>query len=469
METHRFGTTTIHWDPVRGRGLRTNGPLTPGHRAAVARWGDVDALSGVWVRHRAAITVPGGIWAPVAAEAGSGGHAYRLIPLTPDELAVLDAVNDRRRGTDLLERVAVPSRTIRALAARLTAFDVGALQLWPTPPARIGPGLRRVLGAHRPANDRTADQYDSAGRTSLTAYHEDAIVDGATHFDDRETTVAHAFGVAHPAFDGQRYGERLRAVLGARGWPVDGPVLECGCGTGELAAAWGPPTSGRYLRIDLSPELLRVQAAAAPWSQGRQADLTALPLDDASVPLLICNEVLADLAAVPVDADDPTTAALRERYGIAPVPAGFYNPGAWRAIQEAARVLAPGGRALFTEFGVVEGPAEEATQLDHPEVGIHFGHLVRIGRELGLEVHLERLDDLLQPRADATWLARHSWRALRSWARSKDVRLSARAWTPDTLATALPGAVGGLEWVGVLDDGPGPLMTRFFALSLRKP
>ena len=45
--------------------------------------------------------------------------------------------------------------------------------------------------------------------------------------------------------------------------------------------------------------------------------------------------------------------------------------------------------------------------------------------------------------------------------------LAARAWTIETLP--VPFVVEGLDEVAVTADGPGPVITRFAALILRKP
>ena len=76
------------------------------------------------------------------------------------------------------------------------------------------------------------------------------------------------------------------------------------------------------------------------------------------------------------------------------------------------------------------------------------------------------LAELLEVDLAQTWLSRHSHEALRARMRSEGRHLAARAWTPQTLT--LPWTVEGLEWVPLSDEGPGPLMTRFMALLIRK-
>ena len=158
---------------------------------------------------------------------------------------------------------------------------------------------------------------------------------------------------------------------------------------------------------------------------------------------------------------------LFRSYRIAPHPgAALYNLGSWIFLEEIARVLAPGGVAWLSEFGGPDEQPEETTQLDHPEVSIHFGHLVTIARALGLVARLEPLGECLRFDIGAEQLARHSYEALRARVRAENRHLSARAWTPDSLK--LPWPVEGLQWVHLSDPGAGPLLTRFWALTVER-
>jgi len=258
-------------------------------------------------------------------------------------------------------------------------------------------------------------------------------------------------------------------------------TLEIGPGTGELAEAWLARAreigegGGEYIRLDASPELLRTQQQRLPETRGVLGSATDIPLPRHSAQLVLCNEVIADLAAVPFDPDDSSiqsaaTAAVAERmdrHGIVPHPGpALYNLGAWRPIEELARVLAPGGIAWVSEFGSLEELPQETEQLDHPEVSIHFGHLITIAEALGLQVRCEPLAQALGLDLQATWLSRHSHEGLRARLRSEGRHLPARAWTPETLS--LPWAVEGLDWVRLSQPGPGPLVTRFWVLILEQ-
>ncbi|MCB9675358.1 MAG: class I SAM-dependent methyltransferase [Alphaproteobacteria bacterium] len=436
---HALGDRVLYWDPGSGRGFQLDADADP--RAAelrASRMG-LDADRSGWVVHRSrrVLGLPDEqvLWVPCPLERTAGGFPYRALPLGPALWAFWCDANDSRTVADLERR----GHDVGAAVAALARLDVQAVQLWPqrVPAAR----LRHLEAPARPDHARTADQYGASGTTTLGAYH-DAIGDAAVQFDDRETTVAHALALPHPGLAGVPYGRRLREALEARGFDT-ATTVEVGCGTGELAEAWG--ADARYVRVDLSPGLLRAQRARVPRSPGVVGDATRLPLRDASVGCLVSNEVLADL---------PST----------PTSTGWDNTGARAMVAEVARVLAPGGRAYLSEFGVVDGEVEEARQLDHPEVAIAFGPLAAYARTLGLTAELVRLDDLLGLDLHAPQLARHSWEALRSLARSRGVALSARAWPPGT--PELPWRVEGLEHTTLADEGPGPLVTRFWALLL---
>jgi len=107
------------------------------------------------------------------------------------------------------------------------------------------------------------------------------------------------------------------------GRPV-GRLLDVGTGTGRMIELLGPAANDS-LGIDRSVDMLRVarakiEAAGLPRAQVRQADMYALPVDDAGADTIVLHQVL--------------------HYAHEPA----------QAIAEAARVLAPGGRLLIVDF-----------------------------------------------------------------------------------------------------------------------
>lgn len=443
---------------------------------------DLSAL--IPVRSRTVLVLPDvpSLWLPLPTVRTSGGFAYAERGLAAAELALWRACNGARTVAQVAQQASCSLRRALDFFAELTDPEVQALQLRDRPLRRRDPSLSRLVAPDRPPAPRPAHLRGRQGETTLQHYHRHAITDGESHFDDRETTVAHAFAVPHPALGGERFGWRLHAALEDRGLLPgdDAPVLEIGPGTGELGEAFleraaerGLP-AGELIRLDSSPELLATQRRRLPGTRELLGRATAIPLPAESVGLVICNEVMADLSAVPYDPEEgrpegpaAEVAERLERYGLDRFEGrALYNLGAWQLVEELARVLRPGGTAYLSEFGALDEVPRETTQLDHPEVSIHFGHLRAIARARGLEAQVIPLAELLGFDLRATWLARHSYDALRAAVRASRGSLKARAWTPETLPS--PIAVEGLDWVPLTEAGAGPVVTRFQALLLRK-
>ena len=443
---------------------------------------DVAAL--IPARSRLALLFPAtpALWLPSPTARTPGGFAYAERRLDGEEVALWRAFNGARTAAAAARVAGVSVARALAFLAELTHPAVQAIQLRERPVTRRDLSLERLVAPDRPRAARPSHLSGAAGETTLEHYHLHEITDGDTHFDDVETTVAHAFAVPHPALGGQRYGERLFEVMEARGLlPLgDGVTLEIGPGDGELGEAWLDRAAqsgrlrGEHIRLDQSPALLATQRRRQPGTRELLGSATAIPLPDTSVDVVVCNEVIADLSAVPYDPRDPVSegptaevARRVERYGLKPLPCrALYNLGAWQLIEELARVLRPGGAAFVSEFGGLDEQPEETVQLDHPEVSIHFGMLAEVARALGMDAAVVPLPELLGLDLGATSLARHSYEAVRARARAEGRTIRARAWTPETLE--LPWPVEGLHWLTLADPGPGPLPTRFYALVLRR-
>ncbi|MBN2801409.1 MAG: methyltransferase domain-containing protein [Deltaproteobacteria bacterium] len=441
--------------------------------AALQMVGEVD-YPRLWVaRSRLPLYLPAErtLWYPLPSQRTAGGHRWGQRVFSVDQAALWEATLEQRPVERLAARVGLTVEEVLAWVRGLTGREVQVLQLRPAPAHARDLSLERLVAPPRPVGRRPTGQLGAAGETQLGAYHQD-LEDPESHFDDRETTVAHALATPHQALGGSPYGARLRARLELRGMvPGDGLTVEVGCGTGELARDWraaGAPA--RYLRVDRSPALLQAQARMAPGSLGVLGDATALPLGDASVDLLISNEVLADLPAVPwpETSPHPEVEDRIRRYGLALGP-GWKNLGAWRMVEEVARVLRPGGWAWMSEFGALDEAPQETEQLDHPEVSIQFGDLRAVAEALGLQAEVVRLDDALGMDLGARWVARSVWEGARAVASARGTRLKARAWTAQALEAALGVRVQGLREVPLSEPGPGPLPTRFFVLVVRRP
>lgn len=451
-----LGTDVVLWQPTTGRHLRVTDPAalaapSPPLRARLAALGFLgDRDPGTWYPTRSwwAVLLPDTLelWHALPLDRTPGGFPFRSHRLTAIEVEILAACTGARTVDQVAAAVGVSRDRALATFAPLTRPEVQAIQLREAPVRAREPALERLVAPPRPRHTREAHHHGPRGETTLDRYHAEQIVDGSTHFDDRETTLAHAFASPHPALAGRPFGAALATALGR----IDGPVLEIGPGTGELCAAFRTVYPDLpYVRVDLSPELLATQEARCPGTRSLRASATALPLPDQSVGVVICNEVIADLEASPDPGDWPVT----------PEPGQTrFNTGAWAMLREVARVLKPGGTAWISEFGALDELPEETTQLDHPEVSIHFGQLAAVARSLGLNVSVEPVADALALDRTATWLSRPSWEAVRARARAEGRHLEARAWSPDTLP--LPWRVDGLRWVPVTEPGAAPVVDR---------
>jgi SAM-dependent methyltransferase len=140
--------------------------------------------------------------------------------------------------------------------------------------------------------------------------------------------------------DVRPYYESMSAISEA---PPAGTIVDCPCGAGPAFRALDPQRPGRYLAADLSPAMLRraeKRAAARGLAKVEvvRADATDLPLPDASVDLFLSYWGLHC----------------------------FERPE--RALAEAARVLAPGGRLVGTTFVLGSGELRPRLLL-HPGRG----------------------------------------------------------------------------------------------------
>jgi SAM-dependent methyltransferase len=97
-----------------------------------------------------------------------------------------------------------------------------------------------------------------------------------------------------------------------------GPVLDAGCGTGGLLASLKPMLSGRKaLGVEINPDAAR-RAAEKSGAEISIGSVNALPMADRSVAAILSADVLCHARVEPAV-----------------------------ALQEVARVLAPGGHAVF--------------------------------------------------------------------------------------------------------------------------
>lgn len=338
---------------------------------------------------------------------------------------------------------------------------------------------------------------------SLRDYHKLEIKDALEQFERRETTLSHAFRVPHPALGNRPFAGQLARVLVDRDVIPDDAartpltVVEVGGGTGFFARALldgialrAPRTYNRlkYLIVDLAPALSRSQRERAAPHKDRLRVLTgdacALPLPDASVDVLISNEMIADLPTLPVRREDLAAGqgpgeALVRRYDL-PVQdahgAFHINAGAIQLLEQCARVLKPGGTAYLSEFGSATTYPEQSTHLDHAEFSIHFGHLKHVADKLGLEATLEPLASLVQldGRVKVLQTTQSFFAALSAFLGQHGVKVEKIAYTEDMLKALVGDALAidrleGLKFVPCGQRVLGLKPPEFKALLIRKP
>ncbi len=158
----------------------------------------------------------------------------------------------------------------------------------------------------------------------------------------------------------ERVEAAMREALG------DAPVrnlLDLGAGAGRMLEIFAPQAE-RAVGVDLSSAMLgvargRLEETGLNNVQLRQGDIYALPIERNSIDLAIMHQVLHYL-------DDPG-----------------------RALREAARVLAPGGRLLVVDFA----PHDEEALRDkhaHRRLGFSDSEITSLLAQAGLETVLHR-------------------------------------------------------------------------------
>jgi hypothetical protein len=215
---------------------------------------------------------------------------------------------------------------------------------------------------------------------------------------------------------------------------------------------------------------------------------------DATFDVVLSNEMAGDLPARQLTradvglAPDSGTADRDQLRAISPAaadlgvviddaPEPFYlQTGAIAMIARIARWLAPGGLAIVTEFGDVAAWPRLSTQLDHPELSTHFGHLLQAARGAKLEAKIEFVIDLLDFDRTLQGLAttRSHFRALRALAADAGIELAKIGYTPALLAEAVGNKlelddIGELRWDKIEDRLMGLVPHEFKALVLRAP
>ncbi|HEU4614760.1 MAG TPA: class I SAM-dependent methyltransferase [Kofleriaceae bacterium] len=430
-----------------------------------------------------------------------GDKPVQQIFLDPEETKIWDALTGEKRLIEM--RHHHDNDKLLALVRRLVHSDVQALKLSMMPWSMYAkrPSLAPAyLGSTMPyARWEPGSPVPPA--VSLTEYHVHDIARADEQFDHQETTLSHLFRVPHPALGDRTYGQALIDALLARGAVPEGHVrvLEIGAGLGYVArhAIDRLREKGRtvdYTIVELSPALAAAQRERlgpdATWIEG---DALSVDLPAHAFDLILSNEMVGDLPAKQLSRVDigleaaGTGSADRDKVrAISPLadavnlddaPEPFYlQTGAFELVARIGRWLAPGGTAVVTEFGDTNQYPRLSTQLDHPELSTHFGHLQQVARGESLEASIEFVIDLLElDRAqEGLVTTRSQFRALRALAADAGIDLAKVGYTRELLAHTVAGkldleTVGDLRFDRIEDRLMGLVPHEFKALLAKKP
>ena len=351
-------------------------------------------------------------------------------------------------------------------------------------------------------------------------YYEGEIMDAERQFRETETTLSHLLREPHSLLGGATFSQRVAEALSKLG-ALDGTtrrIVEVGGGLGHVAAgvlAWIrdtlPDAYGtlEYTIVDVSPvlraaqEKLLTERGVADRVRWMAVNAETLDLPDASVDLLLSNEVVGDFTTVKLTrallgldgekaqpeafADwSPDTRAklgaageqlLRYQPVLRDAPDEIYfNTGAIAFLERVAKALRPGGAAFITEYGDVVRYPIPGTHLDHLEFSIHFGHLVTVARGLGLEADVKYLQDLIGLDRNAYTLTttRTYFASMRAMLASFGVEFDKIAYTREMFQDALEGhvpfaAIGDVRFSVVDERCMGLSPHEFKALILKRP
>lgn len=441
-------------------------------------------------------------WASELWRSIDGERSLRRLAMALTEAYDGDPAEDLQRAAEL---VAAWTHSKRQLTRTLPA---PRSQLQRLPPYASSTMPYAPYGATGLAYDDAAGGPQSR---DLKAYHQQAIRDAEAQFEELETTLSHLLSDPHPALNNRSYGQKFAGVALSHGWlgagrptPAGGwQVAEVGGGTGRFAVAMLTELRKEigevhYTVLDLSPALHAAQTQRLGEAgllgpglpaETRLGDAQALPFADASIDLLVSNEVIADLpigmvtrasiAAGQADAEsDAAALALLQRYQLsaerAPEPVPI-QVGATRFVEQIARVLRPGGTAVLTEFGEENQFPIESTHLDHGEWSVHFGHLAQVAEHNGLRASLVPVPELISLDPSVWVLAsnRTQFRNLRFLLRSVGCDLPKRALTPEQFSIACGGSLRadrleGLQFRPIGERVMGIVPSEFKALVLQK-
>lgn len=336
-------------------------------------------------------------------------------------------------------------------------------------------------------------------------YYKEHITDAKYQFEDVETTLSHLFREPHSALAGESYGGRFAWVLWERGHlnPHVTRIMEVGGGLGFFAKSFlerfrsllsdaKPEKKVSYTILDASPALMEAQRKnledLKQFADIRQIEGDAEEFDYCDQPydLIISNEMIGDLSVLKLTKQEflsqpsmiPELARfLRYKLPLEEPPDVFYlNIGAMRFIENAFKLLKPGGTCIIVEFGDLKTWPMLSSHLDHPEFSIRFDTLISVAETLGFETRFEEVTRFLRinPLFLTLVTTRPFFSALRYLLKKGGVELEKRAYTRYMLEDLLAGKIEirrieGLMFEPIEERCMGLRPRDFKVLTLVKP
>ncbi|MFO0747039.1 MAG: class I SAM-dependent methyltransferase [Myxococcota bacterium] len=444
-----------------------------------------------------------------------GENPIAQVHLSAEETSVWDAFDGERSLKVIQFDLGLPMETVLATVKKLAHHTVQAVKLsalnmrfYRKRPQDKPPYLTSTMPYKRfESGDALPPGFDHL--FSPEGYYRTEVHDADEQFDHQETTLSHLLRVPHPALGGRTYGEAVVDGLLKKGLVRDGEikVLEIGAGLGFVAKAVceALQAAGRkvtYHILELSPTLAAAQkerTAGLPVSI-TMGDCLKDPFPDAGYDLVLSNEMIGDLLAVRLthaqtgldqgeEHDDAKmeealaktgeagAMVMKYKVPIGDAPDPFYlNLGAWQLAERLWDAVAPGGTVLMTEFGEMGRWPRLSTQLDHPELSIHFGQLMLVAKQVGWQADFEFVMDLIELRRDQQGFAstRSYFRALKAMLASRGVELQKVGYTKKMLEDLL-GEKARLDHIGDIRFEPiedrlmGLVPHEFKAVILKRP
>ena len=450
--------------------------------------------------------------------AGWGERPIKTHVLTADDARVWEAFDSEARLIRLAQDFG--PQAIQRVVAKLAHHDVQGVKLSKVPlsyfkqkPHLTPPYLTSTMPyrAYDPKTDPEPEEFKPD--FSPEAYYEHDVADAERQFDHQETTLSHLFRRPHPALQDRTYGQALMDGLAERGFVPElktVTVLEVGGGLGWVARAICEWFQQRDVTVDY--HILELSSALA---DAQRKNTEGLPVTvhagnvltsqwPVAPDFFIANEMIGDLPAVTVNHAElgmdkreeipeeeyealfqagldqlGEAGELVRRYtipiGDAP-DEGYLNSGAWKLIELLSQQLKPGATAVLTEFGERANYPKLSTQLDHPELSIHFGQLELIAKEVGLASDFAFLMDVIgmDREMEGMRTTRSYFKALQTMLDRHGVRLEKIGYTREMFDALIEGHIQpdsfGETYFELLENRlMGLVPFEFKALLLRQP